>query len=409
MITQIFPVSTKFNSIEECIDVAFINDSCEVSFSERSIHFLDKLSKKILKSPHAKKHPEIISFGFWLRKSNMLRMIQSTIASEKIVKVPRGISFHITPSNVDIMFLYSWVLSFVAGNKNIIRISKTDSPVVSIVLEYMIELTQQIEYKTLSYNTKIIHYFRNEEINAYLSSICDLRIIWGGDATVSYFKTLKTKPNNKDVTFSDKFSFSVLNSDSFLEENEAAQYVIVNNFYNDSYWFDQMACSSPQVVFFVGNSDTNEQASDIFESSLKKVLTEKNYIKALSNNMDHLVNWYKLAASYVQKEKMKVEALTPTFFNTSLANIPYEYKTCGGGFFLQCFIDNIKDLALFNSNKHQTMTYFGFNSEELRNFVLMKGYSSPSRIVPIGSALNFDYLWDGYNLLHEFTKDININ
>ena len=39
--------------------------------------------------------------------------------------VPRGLALHITPANVDTMFLYSFAVSLLAGNLNVVRDSAT--------------------------------------------------------------------------------------------------------------------------------------------------------------------------------------------------------------------------------------------------------------------------------------------
>ena len=36
---------------------------------------------------------------------------------------PRGLVFHVPPANVDTIFVYSWALSALAGNPNVVRIS----------------------------------------------------------------------------------------------------------------------------------------------------------------------------------------------------------------------------------------------------------------------------------------------
>src|SRR5229473_1854189 len=38
-------------------------------------------------------------------------------------RFPRGLVFHVPPANVDTIFVYSWALSALAGNRNVVRIS----------------------------------------------------------------------------------------------------------------------------------------------------------------------------------------------------------------------------------------------------------------------------------------------
>ena len=50
------------------------------------------------------------------------------------------------------------------------------------------------------------------------------------------------------------------------------------------------------------------------------------------------------------------------------------------------------------------MSHFGFALDELREFVAAVGGRGIDRIVPFGQALSFAPIWDGYDLLTEFTR-----
>ena len=52
----------------------FRNNSYEL-FDRNVINFLTELSSKILKSKHSKIFPDLASFGFFCRKSNLLKKI----------------------------------------------------------------------------------------------------------------------------------------------------------------------------------------------------------------------------------------------------------------------------------------------------------------------------------------------
>ncbi|MFC6804089.1 acyl-CoA reductase [Deinococcus caeni] len=40
--------------------------------------------------------------------------------------MPRGLVFHVPPANVDTIFIYSWLMSVLAGNRNVIRLSSRE-------------------------------------------------------------------------------------------------------------------------------------------------------------------------------------------------------------------------------------------------------------------------------------------
>ena len=60
------------------------------------------------------------------------------------------------------------------------------------------------------------------------------------------------------------------------------------------------------------------------------------------------------------------------------------------------------------NNKYQTLTYFGFKKEILKNFVLKNNLKGIDRIVPIGQSLDISLLWDGYDVLNILSRGIDI-
>jgi hypothetical protein len=61
------------------------------------------------------------------------------------------------------------------------------------------------------------------------------------------------------------------------------------------------------------------------------------------------------------------------------------------------------------TRKDQTITAFGWHSQELREFVRAILGRGVDRVVPIGQALQFNRYWDGYDLFTEFTRTIYVS
>ena len=71
-----------------------------------------------------------------------------------------------------------------------------------------------------------------------ISLKADLRIIWGGDNSVSEIKNYPSKPNCIDIVFPDRYSFCVIDLE-FVQKNGISD-GFYEKFYNDSLLFDQM-------------------------------------------------------------------------------------------------------------------------------------------------------------------------
>ena len=84
-----------------------------------------------------------------------------------------------------------------------------------------------------------------------------MRLIWGGDETIKKFKKFDTNPRCIDLYFSNRYSISVISTDKLKDDKDNNLLKIANNFYNDAFTMDQLGCSSPQAVFFVGKTNSN--------------------------------------------------------------------------------------------------------------------------------------------------------
>jgi hypothetical protein len=56
--------------------------------------------------------------------------------------------------------------------------------------------------------------------------------------------------------------------------------------------------------------------------------------------------------------------------------------------------------------KVQTLSHWGFADEELLDLNKLSNCEGLDRIVPMGEALNFHYIWDGYNLFEELSRKV---
>jgi hypothetical protein len=77
---------------------------------------------------------------------------------------------------------------------------------------------------------------------------------------------------------------------------------------------------------------------------------------------------------------------------------------CGAGYFYTKHIHKITEVLPFINKKVQTISYFGISRYIFSELIYRTVGSGCDRIVPIGNALDFDYIWDGYNLLDELTS-----
>ena len=68
------------------------------------------------------------------------------------------------------------------------------------------------------------------------------------------------------------------------------------------------------------------------------------------------------------------------------------------GYFYEYHLKNFQELEKIDTEKIQTITYFGFNNKELEKIILNNNSKGIDRVVPIGQALDLDFIWDGYDI-----------
>ncbi len=75
-----------------------------------------------------------------------------------------------------------------------------------------------------------------------------------------------------------------------------------------------------------------------------------------------------------------------------------------GGFFYEYSLASLEDLCLIVDEKIQTIVCFGVSAEALRQLVLENHLRGIDRIVPVGSAMNIDVFWDGYDIVRALSR-----
>ena len=74
------------------------------------------------------------------------------------------------------------------------------------------------------------------------------------------------------------------------------------------------------------------------------------------------------------------------------------------GYFYETNINNINQIFDFSDETTQTLSYFGFEKNYLKNLFSNKTYKGIDRVVKIGQALDISLFWDGYDIISNLTK-----
>ncbi len=392
------------NHFEELVKLPFLG-----MFDERAIHFLNALSKQILTNKQMRQYPELMATGFWLRKGHIHKLQEDfSKRLEGGLILPRGVVFHIAPSNVDSIFLYSWVLSLLAGNSNIIRLSTRQDEQLLVLLALIERTLAKEEYSELRLRNMVVSYPHDDHITKLLSSKCHVRVIWGGDATIQAVRAIPLKPIATEIVFADRFSSVVLSAEQVLRASNPDFKQFIHHFYNDAFWFQQMACSSPRMVAWIGEKDEVDQAQTRFWLAVQEKLEQREHSISAALHMTRLSTAYYYGAQAETAAVTVTDSGSPLRIEMKDLNKNIREVHCGGGVFLEMAFASLSELASVFNEKDQTLTYYGFNKDELAELVMKLQGRGIDRIVPVGQALDFHEIWDGYHLLTYFTREIDL-
>jgi len=386
-------------------------------FADKVVTFLNAVSRAIMNNKEADAYPDVITFAFWCRRASIEIMKKeyvrahggieesenNTSINNRSIRYGRGCVFHIAPSNVAVNYAYSLVVGILAGNTNIVRLPSKYFPQVNLInsgIKTAIE-----KYPQFAPYICMVEYGHEKKVTDYFSLKCDTRVIWGGDNTIAEIRKSPLKPRANEITFADRYSISVIDSQKYLGMDDKER--IASNFYNDTYLFDQNACTSPRIVIWLGKEETCRKSQETFWSKLMPLVEEK-FVLSPVQAVSKLASVYKIgvnfdgvrlneAVSYKSSNKLvrvQVQKLSQELM---------EHRN-NSGFFMEYYTENLKEIEPLCVGKCQTLSYLGVAKEEIKQFLLDSKPRGIDRAVLIGKTMNFDLIWDGYDLIGQLTK-----
>lgn len=370
------------------------------AFDEQSVKFLGALSKLILRDKESRTYSDLATFGYFCRESNIKKFAQEHLDRNFDNKrFGWGTCLHIAPSNIPMNFAFSFVMGFISGNKNIVRLPSKNFPQIEVFLKHFSALAATEHFKDVALRN---HFVRTKRDSAKLLELVkriDALVVWGGDSTVSHFRNMEKKVACVEVYFPDKVSSMVVNSDAILQLSDQQMQNLCTSFFNDTYLVDQNACSSPTVIYWVGESSVNPSARQRFSDYMAAYLSN-NYDIAAINQVEKLIDvmrFCKQSGNVVQvkKESDKLWYLKSEDFKHIKPKL---------GLFIDKDLASLNELPELLRENEQTLIICGFKSEEILMSLSSQVNHLVDRIVPVGRALDIGFIWDGKNMINSLSK-----
>ncbi len=377
----------------------------DVPFSDEVIEFLNVLSGALMKDRQCRLYPDVITFAYFCRKTNLMKLRRQYVRDGEL-RLGRGVLFHIAPSNVPVNFVYSLVAGLLAGNANVVRVSSKQFPQVDLIIKHLHEMMESGQYDEVANRIALVRYDRTSDASAYFSSVANVRVIWGGDATIQAIRHNTLPVRSFDVCFSDRYSIAVIRPSAVLGASDVEIEKLALAFYNDTYLFDQNACSAPHAIFWLEDGQSVDDAKERFWDAVHRYATHKYNLPAVMS-VNKLVAFYRQA---VDLRIMRTKMPDNLVVRSELLDLPSEIEQyrCAGGYFTEKTIASIDDIASVVNIKYQTLSYYGLRNEELADFIARNRLLGFDRIVPVGRTTDFSLTWDGYNLIDTLSRCIDV-
>lgn len=381
-------------------------------FAAETLGFIDALSGSLVRTPSLRAYPELVALGFWMRASNLarLRILFEKSAVQDLFQA-RGTAFHIAPSNVDSIFIYSWFLSMMCGNKNIVRLSSRGSPQLDLLIGQIAVLLARDEWRPIAQRAVLVRYDHDADVTSYFSDMCDVRVVWGGDATVSAVRRLPLPPTACEVAFASKFSIAIVHAENWNDAGDGRKQDWLGKFFNDVYWFGQMACSSPRLIAWQGAADAVESAQRSFWSGLSALVRQRGTDLMPVDYVNKMVAGHlaalRLPPVVLRKGERNDISRIEVDRHHARQLIDADLH-CGAGLFYETSIGSLDDLLPILDRRIQTVAYAGYDASALRDFVSSRSLPGIDRIVPFGQALEFSSFWDGFDLFRVFLRQVTV-
>lgn len=366
--------------------------------------FLRLLSQELLHSSITVQNPTWATFGFWLRKKHLERMKQTVPFLDS--RLGRGLLFHITPTNMPIIFAYSLAISLLAGNNNIVRLSPRIIPTVAPLCNLIETIWQQPPFKQLYETNALITYDSiQKDLTDVYTSQCDGRIIWGGNQSIQAIRQSPLPPQAVELVFADRYSLAVFDSSTIItcSDNDIKQWA--HRFYNDTYEIDQNACSSPKLIVWLTASDKDYAAAQVRWWNAIAAESHAYDLHPIKVSEKYSNAWY---WAMTRPELQSISHITNSLYVYHLSSLPNDITTLSGKFgqFFQISVPSLTSILPYITKKVQTISTLGISTDAIRSQLIAHGAAGADRIVPVGQALDMDIIWDGTHMIESLSRII---
>jgi hypothetical protein len=391
--TSLVIPETIFGNLDNCY-----KDS--VAFSDVRISYVEELSSVLADLSRTYRDSELMSFSRYLKH---LRSKTNYYSIPNFIRKGIGLVIHITPNNVPLGFAYSFIWGLITGNSNIVKTPNQSREQSALFFEGLKLVHQNPKFRILSQQNVFTNIHSTDARFTSIIKACDAKVVWGSNVTIDTIASVQKSVYTRSITFPDRISVCVMSLHVYSTLSQDKKISLVKKFVRDFQSFNQLACSSPWVLYWLG-SDRPDQSREITDEFWEHVSKELESIPDLLTGLGALrvAKLAKISAQQSVSFKKVTHLKHVTILDVE--SLVMSEIDAGYGIFYQKNCDCLDSIFLDLGDRVQTMTYFGINVNELEHALKSSTSAVPRRIVPIGTALEFEWIWDGRDAMSELTE-----
>jgi len=383
------------------------------------VAILDYLGRDLIKDPECQTLDGISYISMWLRRSNLERVLKTEyddpavldgfIPSEgmRIKAQPRGLACHWVANNVTTLGIFSVLLAILSKNSSLVKASLINKDHLLKILAKLDEVRCEKDGRSLSgaviAASVAVVTFEGRDINSSskFSQVADIKVVWGGAESVAAISSLPSRSSCELILFGPKYSLGVMDRE-FSQQKDLA--LKLRPFARDVMLFDQMACSSPQVLFVEkGGRDLNEVAAALKEAfQSQRGITIGGMAEDICAKVINARGRYLLD---VDRNVVSSHDLSWTILIDNEDSFPDPVH--GRCLFLRS-VDDLDRVSAQITHNVQAVELLFTDEEKMIKFSDKATAVGADRIILSGGAHDFSLPWDGMKVLNRMVRWVTI-
>lgn len=215
----------------------------------------DRWAGEIVKTP-AGNVPGAVFLGMWLRAGTLEALLSREFGltgadaweakgRSRFRTFPVGVVGHWPAANVQILPILSGLCALLGGNTSLVRVPPAFCGPVQLLLD---SLRQVDEGGDIIRRMRFVTFASDcQELQEAMARSVDGAMIWGGKEAVSAIRALPFPYWARFMVFGPRVSVAALDKGAWSDATARPKWCL--RLARDVWQFDQMACSSPQVLF----------------------------------------------------------------------------------------------------------------------------------------------------------------